>query len=88
MIALIGIIVQNEIAVERVNALLHDYRDFVVGRMGLPLRDKGINVISIVLDADAGKINALTGKLGAIQNVHAKALYSGEYGLKQNTQEI
>lgn len=75
MIALIGIIVQNEAAAEQVNAVLHDYRDFVVGRMGLPLREKGINVISIVLDADSGKINALTGKLGALYDVRAKALY-------------
>ncbi len=75
MIALIGIIVQKQEAVEKVNALLHNYRNEVVGRMGLPLREKGINVISITLDTDAGKINALTGKLGSLDGVTAKAIY-------------
>lgn len=78
MIALVGIMVESESAVEKVNALLHEYRDCVVGRMGLPLREKGMNVISVVLDTDAGKINALTGKLGSVdggKTVRAKALY-------------
>lgn len=78
MIALVGIIVHDGDAVEKVNSVLHDHRDFVAGRMGLPMWDKGLNMISVALDADAGKINALTGKLGSIQGVKAKALYSGE----------
>lgn len=77
MIALIGIMVNSEEAVEKVNAVLHDYRECVSGRMGLPLRDKGLNVISIVLDTDSGRINALCGKLGSIDGVRAKALYGG-----------
>ena len=75
MIARVGIMIENEESVEKVNALLHDYRNEVVGRMGLPLRDKHTNVISIVLDTDSGKINALTGKLGSVAGVKAKALY-------------
>lgn len=75
MIALVGIMVKSEEAVERVNELLHDYREYVVGRMGLPVREQGVNVISIVLDAEAGQINGLTGKLGSIEGVRAKALY-------------
>ncbi|MCI8458502.1 MAG: CopG family transcriptional regulator [Clostridia bacterium] len=78
MIALIGILVRNEEAAERVNELLHDYRDAVCGRLGLPLRDKGLNVISVVLDTDAGRVNALTGKLGRLPDVKAKALYGNE----------
>ena len=77
MIALVGIIVNNTEAVEKVNALLHDYRDCVAGRMGLPLRDKNLNVISIVLDTDSSRVNALCGKLGSIEGVRAKALYGG-----------
>ena len=56
MIALVGIIVQDESSVEKVNAILHDYGDCIVGRMGLPLRSKSMNVISIVLDTDSGRI--------------------------------
>lgn len=76
MIALIGIMVQTPDAVEKVNELLHDYRDCVRGRMGLPLSDKGLNVISVVLDCDAGRVNGLCGKLGGIEGVKAKALYN------------
>ena len=61
---------------EKVNAVLHDYGDYVVGRMGLPYREKGLNVISVVVDAPASVINGLTGKLGMIDCVSAKALYS------------
>lgn len=74
-IALLGIIVSSGDAVERVNGLLHEYADCVLGRMGLPLKDRGINAITLVLDAPADRINALTGKLGRIGGVSAKALY-------------
>lgn len=75
MIALVGIMVQTAEAVEQVNELLHDYRDAVRGRMGLPLADRGLNVISVVLDCDAGRVNGLCGKLGSVDGVRAKALY-------------
>ncbi len=77
-IAVVAIITDNTDCSERVNALLHDYGKYVVGRMGLPYREKGVNVISIVLDAPAPVINGLTGKLGMIKGVNAKALYSGK----------
>lgn len=75
-IALIGIIAKSNDCAEKVNAVLHDYGDYVVGRMGLPYREKGLNVISVVVDAPAAAINGLTGKLGMIDCVSAKALYS------------
>ena len=75
MIALIGIMVYSEDATERVNALLHDYRNRIAGRMGLPMREQGVNVICVVLEADSASINALTGKLGSTAGVRAKALY-------------
>ncbi len=75
-IALLGIIVEKEDAAEPLNRLLHEYKDRVVGRMGLPYRDRGVNIISIVIDAPADEISALTGKLGMLDGVTAKALYS------------
>ena len=74
-IALLGIIVSDGAAVESVNAVLHDFGAAIVGRMGLPLRDRGVNAITLVLDAPSDEINALTGKLGTIPGVSAKALY-------------
>lgn len=76
-IALIGIIASSNECAEKVNAVLHDYGDYIVGRLGLPYREKNLNVISIVVDAPASVINSLTGKLGMIDCVSAKALYSG-----------
>ena len=77
VIALLGIMVHNADAVEKVNGLLHDFRGSVLGRMGLPLKEQGVNVTSVVLNADSGEINALAGKLGGISGVRAKALYGG-----------
>lgn len=74
-IAVIGIIVSDGSSVSTVNAVLHDFGSHILGRMGLPIRDRGICAISIVLDAPTTVINALTGKLGAIKNVSAKALF-------------
>lgn len=74
-IALIGIIVSNGEAVEAVNSLLHDCAPYIVGRMGLPLRDRKISAITVVLDAPLDAVNALTGKLGKIMGVSAKALF-------------
>lgn len=74
-IAVLGIIVSDGEAVEAVNALLHEYGEYVVGRMGLPMRDRGINAITLVLDAPANAVNALSGKLGRVDGVSAKALF-------------
>ena len=77
-IAVVAIIISDANCSERVNSILHDYGNYIVGRMGLPYREKAVNVISIVLDAPAGAINGLTGKLGMINGVSAKALYSSK----------
>ena len=61
-------------AVETVNALLHEFREHVVGRMGIPYRLKNVNIISVVLDAPAEKINSLSGKLGMLSGVSSKVL--------------
>lgn len=73
-IALIGIIIEEKDAVEQVNNLLHTYSQYIVGRMGLPYRERNINIISVVLDAPEGKISALSGKLGMIKGIRVKSV--------------
>lgn len=75
-VAIIGIIVQNRDSVESLNALLHEYGNYIVGRMGIPYRGRGINVISVVLDAPQDAISALSGKIGKLPGVSAKTAYS------------
>lgn len=75
-IAVIGIILENTLAVEQVNVLLSKFGDVIVGRMGIPYRERGMSVISIIADADADKISALTGSLGKIDGVSVKAAIS------------
>ncbi len=75
-VALIGIVVENPAAVERMNAILHDYREYIIGRMGLPYREKGVSIISVAVDAPAGVISALSGKIGRLEGVAAKTVYS------------
>lgn len=74
--ALIGIIVENEDSVAALNALLHDYRKYIMSRMGVPHPKKAISIISIVLEASPDTINALSGKLGALEGVSTKTIYS------------
>lgn len=74
-IALLGIIVSDGDAVETVNSILHDYAAYIVGRMGLPMRDRKVSAITLVLDAPLNAVNALTGKLGKVDGVSAKALF-------------
>lgn len=75
-IAILGIIVEDMDSVERVNELLHEYREYIVGRMGMPYRERGVSVISVVMDADTNTVSALSGKLGMTPGVSAKAVYS------------
>ncbi|MGN0306307.1 MAG: TM1266 family iron-only hydrogenase system putative regulator [Lachnospiraceae bacterium] len=75
-IALIGIIVENPNSVERLNQLLHEYGSYIIGRMGIPYRQKQVHVISIVIDASQNVINALTGKIGRMEGITAKTVYS------------
>ena len=77
-LAVIGIIVENLEVTDRINHILHDYSSYIVGRMGIPYRQRGISVISVIVDAPADAISALTGKLGMLEGVSAKALYSPE----------
>lgn len=75
-VALIGIIVTQESSVAALNELLHQYGHYIIGRMGLPYREKCVNIISVVLDAPQDAISALSGKIGRLEGVSAKTQYS------------
>lgn len=75
-VAMIGIIVEEISSVERLNQLLHQYGAYVIGRMGIPYREKNIHIISVAMDAPQDVISALSGKLGALKGVSCKAVYS------------
>ncbi|MEG1823925.1 MAG: ATP-binding cassette domain-containing protein [Cloacibacillus sp.] len=75
-IAQIGIIVEDPEAAEKINQLLHNYSDYIIGRMGMPYRERGISIISIIMDAPNETISALSGKLGMCPGVSAKTVYS------------
>ncbi len=75
-VAVIGIIVEDDKVTTELNEILHEYGDYVVGRMGVPYRARGINVISIVIDAPMDVISALAGKLGTLEDVSVKTAYS------------
>ena len=80
-IAVMGIIVENSDSVESLNALLHDYREYVIGRMGIPYKDKGISVLSIVVDAPQDAISTFAGKIGRLDGISVKTAYSSKiYG--------
>ena len=75
-VAVIGIIVENPDSVEAVNAILHDHAPYILGRMGIPYRERKVNIISIAIDAPQDIINTLSGKIGRLEGVSSKAAYS------------
>ena len=75
-VALLGVIVEDPESAEALNALLHQYKDYIIGRMGLPYRQRHINIISLVLDAPSDVISSLSWKVGMLPGVSCKALYS------------
>ena len=74
--AVIAIIVKDYESAKEINNLLHEYRDSIIGRMGIPYREKDINIISIAIDAPQDTISSLAGKIGRINGVTAKTVYS------------
>lgn len=76
-VAVMSIIVENGNSVEQINSLLHEYSEYIVGRMGLPYRKRSVNIISIAMDAPQDVISALSGKIGNLPGVSAKTAYSG-----------
>lgn len=74
-VAIISMIIENDDSVTEVNRLLHDYSGFIRGRMGLPYRERGLNIISVVVDAPQDSVSALSGKLGRLSGVKSKVVY-------------
>ena len=79
-VAIIGVIVEDELSAPRLNQLLHEYAQYIVGRMGIPYRERGVHVISVVIDAPQDAINALSGKIGRLSGITAKTVYSNVAG--------
>jgi putative iron-only hydrogenase system regulator len=75
-VAILGIIVENNAVICDVQNLLSEYSEFIIGRMGIPYKQKDVRIISVVLDAPVDTINALTGKIGNISGISAKTVYS------------
>ena len=75
-VAVMGIIVENPDSVEKLNALLHDYSAYIIGRMGIPYREKHISIVSIAIDAPQDTIAALSGKIGKLEGISVKTAYS------------
>ncbi len=75
-IAAISIIVENPESAEKINKILHDYGDFIIGRMGIPYHKRDLSIITVVLDAPSDAISALSGKLGMLPDITVKTAYS------------
>ena len=75
-VAAVSIVVEKKESTEKLNAVLHEFGEYIIGRMGIPYRPKGISVLSGVRDAPTEIVNALTGKLGMLDGVSAKTLFS------------
>lgn len=75
-VAVIGIIIENMDSAEELNHILHNYGSYIIGRMGIPYREKNINIVSIAIDAPQDIISALTGKIGNLSGISCKTAYS------------
>ena len=79
-VAVISIIVENSDMVEKLNGLLHEYGEYVIGRMGIPYRKRGVSIISVAMDEPQATIAALSGKIGALPGITVKTAYSSVIG--------
>jgi putative iron-only hydrogenase system regulator len=75
-IGVIGIVIEDTSKIAEVNRILHEYSHIIIGRMGIPYREKGLNVISIIVDGTNDDIGALSGKLGKIKGLSVKSALS------------
>ncbi len=75
-VSIIGIIVENTGSVDKLNSILHEYGEYIIGRMGIPYQKKNVNVISIALDAPMDVINTLSGKVGMLDGISSKVVCS------------
>ena len=77
-VAIIGIILEKKDEVEKLNSILHEYSNRIIGRMGMPYKEKAINIITIVIDAPQDEINTLSGKIGKLSGITSKVIYSNK----------
>lgn len=75
-VALIGVVIENGQSIKQLNEILHQYGEYIIGRMGIPYSKRQVNIISIAIDAPADVISALAGKLGRLPGVSSKVIYS------------
>ncbi len=75
-VGVVSIIVEESSSTEQLNAILHQYGEYIIGRMGIPYRERGINVISVAMDAPQNVFSALSGKIGSLNGVSAKTVLS------------
>ena len=75
-VAVISIIVTKDGRVDALNELLHEYSEYILGRMGIPYRQKDLNIISVAIDAPMDRINSLSGALGRLEGINAKVTYA------------
>ncbi|MBE7054195.1 MAG: hypothetical protein E7391_07980 [Ruminococcaceae bacterium] len=75
-VALIGIMIENKESVGKINDILHTYANYIIGRMGIPYQKRNISIISVAIDAPNDIINTISGKLGALDGVSSKTIYS------------
>lgn len=75
-VALIGIVVENYNSVERLNEILHEYGEIIIGRMGIPYKERAISIISVAVDAPEDVISALSGKIGKLDGISSKTVYA------------
>ena len=78
-LAVLALIIREPASVAALNALLHQYEEYILGRMGIPCRERGIRLISVALDAPADVISALSGKIGRLPGVTAKTVYAPSF---------
>ena len=86
-VAVISVIVTETSSLQRLNGILHEYADYVIGRMGIPYRPRGMNIISVAVDAPQEVISALSGKIGRLPGVNARATYSNADRQTRDTEE-
>lgn len=77
-VALIAIIVENTELVSKLNSILSEYSEYIIGRMGVPYKEKGLNVISVAIDAPQSVTSAISGKIGSLSGITAKTVYAGK----------
>lgn len=75
-VALMGIVVEKPDSAEMLNSILHNYREYIIGRMGIPYREKNVNIISVAIDAPQNVISSVSGKIGMLDGVSIKTVYS------------